>query len=212
MDQRSQYSTQAGSVATGPPIRTTSDALPAQRGKGRPYRRVYTTRMHNMKLTACAADIQPKNILMNVVDNTPFTRYEEVYGRRPWPRKELDDRTIYASQPMMLTASLPKLCDLGEARKFKDCRKQDLLIPIMYRAPELILEMPWSYPVVIWAFGMTRRESALEGEEKVKLLKLMWKILQWRPQDRRSTEDIWDDEWFSTDLEAVKPETYAGLD
>ncbi|KAK6428896.1 hypothetical protein LTR95_014957 [Oleoguttula sp. CCFEE 5521] len=97
----------------------------------------------------------PKNILMNVVDNTPFTRYEEVHGKRPWPRKELDDRTIYASQPMMLTAGLPKLCDLGEARKLEDCRKEDLLMPIMYRAPEVILEMPWSYPVDVWSSWMT---------------------------------------------------------
>ncbi|OQO01485.1 hypothetical protein B0A48_13040 [Cryoendolithus antarcticus] len=110
---------------------------------------------------------------------------------------------------------MPKLCDLGEARKLKDCRKEDLLMPIMYHAPEVIPEMSWSYPVDVWAFGLMEkgplssgeRGSALEDEEKVKFLNLMRKIVQWLPEDQCSIEEIWDEEWFSIDLEVVKPGT-----
>ncbi|KAK6442831.1 hypothetical protein LTR95_000937 [Oleoguttula sp. CCFEE 5521] len=101
-----------------------------------------------------SADIQPKNILMSPLDNKPFKRLEDEEAREPLPRKILDDRTIYLTRPVQVTAGAPKLCDLGEAR-FADHRHADMIMPEIYRAPEVILGLSWSYPVDIWAFAMT---------------------------------------------------------
>ncbi|KAK5745971.1 hypothetical protein LTR17_001101 [Elasticomyces elasticus] len=43
-------------------------------------------------------------------------------------------------------------------------------------------------------------EQRLEGEEKRMFLSLMRKILQWRPEDRPSCEEIFFDEWLCADL------------
>lgn len=99
-------------------------------------------------------DIQPKNILLGILDGSAFARFERDEGEHPLPRKELPGRTVYISRPMPLTKGAPLLCDLSEAR-FGDARNTDLVMPDVYRAPEVILGMPWSYPVDTWGFAMT---------------------------------------------------------
>ena len=54
---------------------------------------------------------------------------------------------------MPLTKGLPALSDLSEAR-FGDSEQTGNIMPEVYRAPEVVLGMPWSYPVDIWSFGM----------------------------------------------------------
>ncbi|KAH9822018.1 protein kinase [Teratosphaeria destructans] len=98
-------------------------------------------------------DLQPSNMLLGIHDNAAladFERYEEQY---PCPRKELDDRVIYLSRPMPLTKGEPRITDLSEAR-FGDRAHTDRVMPNVYRAPEVILGLPWSYPVDVWGFGM----------------------------------------------------------
>lgn len=48
--------------------------------------------------------------------------------------------------------------------------------------------------------GLETAEQRLQGEEKAKFLILMRKMLQWRPEDRCSIEDIYLDEWMMADL------------
>ena len=45
------------------------------------------------------------------------------------------------------------LCDFGEARR-GDVENGDDIQPEVYRAPEVILEMKWSYSVDIWNVGV----------------------------------------------------------
>lgn len=47
----------------------------------------------------------------------------------------------------------PILCDLGEARIGKARHRGDIM-PGVYRAPEVILEMEWDSKVDIWAVGI----------------------------------------------------------
>lgn len=47
----------------------------------------------------------------------------------------------------------PVLCDFGEAHFGSDWYSDDIQ-PYPYRAPEVILDMPWSYPVDIWNVGV----------------------------------------------------------
>ena len=55
---------------------------------------------------------------------------------------------------MPLSKGAPLLCDLSEAR-FENSSNVDLVMPDLYRAPEVVLGMPWSYPIDLWAFAMT---------------------------------------------------------
>ena len=47
----------------------------------------------------------------------------------------------------------PVLCDFGEARFGKESYDEDIQ-PYIYRAPDVILDIPWSYSVDIWNVGV----------------------------------------------------------
>ena len=71
-------------------------------------------------------------------------------------RKTSEDRTIYLSRPFPISLGTPVLCDLGEARVGTDQQRGDIM-PDVYRAPEVILNMTWDYKVDIWNVGMVVR-------------------------------------------------------
>ena len=101
-----------------------------------------------------AADIQAKNCLIGL-DNTSVLEYfEKKESEKPVPRKLLGDRTIYLSRQLRLTHGLPVICDLGEARLGDEEHSEDIM-PDLYRAPEVILGMKWSYPVDMWSMALT---------------------------------------------------------
>ncbi|GAT25291.1 hypothetical protein RIB2604_01902460 [Aspergillus luchuensis] len=77
---------------------------------------------------------------------------EEDELKRPIARKVLSDRSIYHSRPMPVCSGLPVVSDLGEARFGKEKHYGDIM-PGIYRAPEVILEMEWDYKVDIWSIG-----------------------------------------------------------
>jgi serine/threonine-protein kinase SRPK3 len=99
-------------------------------------------------------DLQPNNILMGIHDIAVLERVASMASTNPVPMKELPDRIIYVSQPMPLTKGLPFLTDFSEAQ-FGSSTHTGLIMPNVYRAPEVILGMEWGYPVDIWSFGMT---------------------------------------------------------
>lgn len=55
---------------------------------------------------------------------------------------------------MPLTKGAPLLCDFSDAQ-FDDPQNVDLVMPDVYRAPEVVLGMLWSYPIYVWGFAMT---------------------------------------------------------
>ena len=63
---------------------------------------------------------------------------------------------IYLSRPLPTTKGMgaPSLSDLSEAR-FDSPQNTDLIMPDVCRAPEVLLDMPWSYPIDPWGFAMT---------------------------------------------------------
>lgn len=92
-------------------------------------------------------------MLVDINDPSVFAKFEQYEAENPAPRKELDGRTIYMSRPIPLSKGLPVLSGLSEAR-FGNSEHTDLIMLNVYRAPEVILGMPWSYPVDTWALGM----------------------------------------------------------
>ncbi|OJJ42004.1 hypothetical protein ASPZODRAFT_137574 [Penicilliopsis zonata CBS 506.65] len=98
-------------------------------------------------------DLQPNNILLGIKDDSILSQFEQAEFEAPAPRKILDDRTIYISRPLCISYGTPVLCDLGEARLGTDQQQGDIM-PDIYRAPEVILDMSWDSKVDIWNVGM----------------------------------------------------------
>ncbi|TKA65664.1 hypothetical protein B0A55_08787 [Friedmanniomyces simplex] len=99
-------------------------------------------------------DLRPDNILTRVRHPVIFNRFETNENAAPVPRKILEDRTIYPSCRVPFTIAEYVISDLSEARLVDGSVNNDLIMPPVWRAPEVILCMPWSCPVDVWAFGL----------------------------------------------------------
>lgn len=99
-------------------------------------------------------DIHPGNLLLGAKDGEMFKGLEEEEFARPTPRKELSDRTIYASRLLKPKVGPFLLSDFGETRLGPGPHAGDIM-PIVYRAPETLLHIQWSYPVDVWSVGLT---------------------------------------------------------
>ncbi|KAI9698895.1 MAG: hypothetical protein M1820_007316 [Bogoriella megaspora] len=161
------------------------------------------------------------------------------------PRKELADRTIYCSRQMPFSSGSPSLSDMSEAR-FGGPRNTDLIMPDLFRAPEVVLgKQIWKlfegtqlFPARdpdgqyseryhlaqtmailgpppleflqrsekserFWDIddiSLDTLEHRLNGKEKKDFLAFMRKMLQWKPEDRGSYDDVFLDEWLLADL------------
>jgi len=99
-------------------------------------------------------DIKSDNILHRIEDTSILTAFEEVEIDQPSPRKKAVDREIYVSRTLDMPKSIgePILCDFGNAvygTKIND----DDAYPDVYRCPEVMLHLPWSYSADIWNVG-----------------------------------------------------------
>ncbi|KAF5660167.1 CMGC SRPK kinase [Fusarium heterosporum] len=99
-------------------------------------------------------NINSVNIIFATGDDTVFTAFEEEALEIPCPRKIADGRTIYQSRQHKIPTlgGLPILCDFGSA-EFGDKEHPEVAQPQIYRSPEVILEVPWSYEIDIWNGG-----------------------------------------------------------
>ncbi|KAK2786663.1 hypothetical protein FQN53_006367 [Emmonsiellopsis sp. PD_33] len=107
-------------------------------------------------------DISSNNLLQGVHDDSMLAQLEQDEIDHPSARKSLADRTIYTSRPMPTCTGLPVLCDLGEARIGNHMHRGDIM-PGIYRAPEVILEMEWDNKVDLWSAGVMTWDI-FEGE------------------------------------------------
>ncbi|CAG8325404.1 unnamed protein product [Penicillium nalgiovense] len=100
------------------------------------------------------SDIKADNIMFGIADDSVFSDFENNELQNPCPRKELDGRTIYTSRALRMPKNLgaPVLCDFGSAVMGDEQHSEDIQ-PDIYRAPEVILQVPWSYSVDIWNVG-----------------------------------------------------------
>ncbi|KAI0334939.1 kinase-like protein, partial [Cubamyces sp. BRFM 1775] len=111
-------------------------------------------------------DIQEENILITLDDPGALAAFEEAEWTSPLPQKHAGDRTIYLSRPILsknLKSSHPVLTDFGEAR-FGRASYMGPIQPEPYRAPEVILGMPWNEKADIWSVGVMAWHM-LQGRE-----------------------------------------------
>ncbi|CEL10251.1 Putative Serine/threonine protein kinase [Aspergillus calidoustus] len=96
-------------------------------------------------------DIKANNIMFELADDSVFAKFEQDELQDPSPRKESDGKTIYLSRELaMIPGKLgtPVLCDFGSAVAGGIEHTEDVQ-PDIYRAPEVILKVPWSYSIDI---------------------------------------------------------------
>ncbi|EME82206.1 uncharacterized protein MYCFIDRAFT_188967 [Pseudocercospora fijiensis CIRAD86] len=100
-------------------------------------------------------DLQERNIHFRIEDLTILEDFEKIEQASPSARKIDGDRIIYESRGLRMPKSTgrPVLCDFGEARFGKSSYTDDIQ-PYIYRAPEIILDIAWSYPADIWNVGV----------------------------------------------------------
>ncbi|RAL03725.1 putative protein kinase [Aspergillus ibericus CBS 121593] len=96
------------------------------------------------------------NLMLSLEDTSMLADFAAAESKNPSPRKVVDQsRIIYCSRKFRRPAGgrnygLPVLCDFGEARIGKTQRSGPFVQPHIYRAPEVIFEMPWGSAVDIW--------------------------------------------------------------
>ena len=100
-------------------------------------------------------DIKAENVLQQILDETLFEKFTASQLVNPSPRKFLGDLTIYGSEYFSIPAKFgpPVLADLSAAVRGEK-RRDHIAQPDLYRAPEVMLKAPWSYPVDIWNAGV----------------------------------------------------------
>lgn len=103
-------------------------------------------------------DIQPRNILVRVQDPDVFKEMEDLEISQPSARKITTETAVFVSESREPVGDSDRwvgdinflvLCDFGEARP-GDSSHTGLVQPGPFRAPEVLLEIPWSYPIDIW--------------------------------------------------------------
>ncbi|KAJ5286359.1 hypothetical protein N7524_001665, partial [Penicillium chrysogenum] len=92
---------------------------------------------------------------INDSENAKFKRIEDSEMTSPSARKPVsNERTIYLSRAVLPEEGPLRLSDFGEARIGPGPYNYPAM-PMPYRAPEIVLGVPWSYPVDIWCVGLT---------------------------------------------------------
>lgn len=100
-------------------------------------------------------DIRESDILFGAGDDF-FEQFQNDELKWPSAVKEVDGGMIYLCRQMGIPrdVSAPFLCDFGSAVPLDDRVEHDENIqPLIYRAPEVILQIPWTYSVDIWNVG-----------------------------------------------------------
>ncbi|KAK2852153.1 hypothetical protein FQN49_005317 [Arthroderma sp. PD_2] len=66
---------------------------------------------------------------------------------------------VYKSRPTLQEyAGIPVLTDFGQMRVFAGRENKDWWMSDLYRAPEVLLQLPWSHPVDMWSIGVVTLE------------------------------------------------------
>ncbi|OGM49561.1 protein kinase domain protein [Aspergillus bombycis] len=101
-------------------------------------------------------DLKTDNLMLSLEDNSMLGDFVTAESETPSPQKLIDQsRIIYSSRKFRRPTEarnygLPVLCDFGEARIGETQESGPFVQPRIYRAPEVIFEMPWGSAIDIW--------------------------------------------------------------
>lgn len=90
---------------------------------------------------------------MESEDDTDCREIEEQELEDPSHPLMVGSYPVYPSRRMQIGLNgIPILTDFGQMRDAEPM-SNEWLMPDLYRAPEVLLGLPWSYPVDIWSLG-----------------------------------------------------------
>ncbi|KFZ08765.1 hypothetical protein V501_05826, partial [Pseudogymnoascus sp. VKM F-4519 (FW-2642)] len=103
--------------------------------------------------------IQAANILLTLPTTTPIHAFLAAEQSHPSPHKTVNlHRTIYRSRRLSVSLDpqpgVPTLTDFGNAVRDAHRPHAGLIQPLMCRAPEVILRMPWDVRADVWNLGV----------------------------------------------------------
>lgn len=94
---------------------------------------------------------------MESEDDTDCREIEEQESEDPSNPTMVGSYPVYPSRRMQIGLNgIPILTDFGQMRDAEPMNKEWLMSDL-YRAPEVLLDLPWSYPVDIWSLGVMVR-------------------------------------------------------
>ncbi|KAH7364107.1 kinase-like protein [Rhexocercosporidium sp. MPI-PUGE-AT-0058] len=99
-----------------------------------------------------AQNLHSDNLLIAIEDDSILSEVEEAEIRSPSARKQVGDTIVYVSRYMLGGAGPLVICDFGQARIGN--KHSGNAMPVLYRAPEVILGMEWDNSVDIWSLGL----------------------------------------------------------
>jgi serine/threonine-protein kinase SRPK3 len=93
--------------------------------------------------------------MIGIEDDTIFKNFEEEEWTEPSLRKLDGDRIIYATRQVGIpdNPSHAVLCDFGDAQFGEETYIGEVM-PDLYRAPEIVLGIPWNEKIDIWSVGL----------------------------------------------------------
>ncbi|CAK7229728.1 hypothetical protein SCUCBS95973_007326 [Sporothrix curviconia] len=95
-------------------------------------------------------DLHAGNLLIALPDTSVLSELEEDEMEKPTLRKIVDDTTVIHNSKNMLKGMGPlTICDFGQARIGP--QHTGIAMPVPYRAPEVILKMPWGKAIDMWS-------------------------------------------------------------
>ncbi|OAA59540.1 protein kinase-like protein [Niveomyces insectorum RCEF 264] len=98
-------------------------------------------------------DLHADNLLIALTDDAILKTVEENEIRTPSARKPVgDQQCIYVSQYMLGGRGPLVICDFGQARIGR--QHTGSAMPVPYRAPEILLGVPWDQAVDMWSVGL----------------------------------------------------------
>ncbi|KAF2222311.1 kinase-like domain-containing protein [Elsinoe ampelina] len=100
-------------------------------------------------------DIKADNILQSIEDKSVLENFVKAELAQPSPRKLVDGKLVFVSRRLDLPKEfgIAVLSDFGSAVDGKHLQDYDAQ-PDVYRSPEVMLRIPWSYPIDIWNVGV----------------------------------------------------------
>ena len=99
-------------------------------------------------------DMSPNNVLLEIDDSSVLDSFVKQEMEHPSPRKQVGESIVYASRLFgWPPGGEPVLCDFGSAEK-GDAENIRNAGANLYRAPEVMLKMRWSYSIDIWNVGV----------------------------------------------------------
>jgi hypothetical protein len=121
----------------------------------------YTYRYtHPIRDTQCepctkhVIDFSPQNILTEIEDEICLKDIEEQEPESPSIPNISHGVPVYQSRkPMLELSGVPILTDFGQMR-LAEPDNRDWWMSDLYRAPELLLKLPWGFPVDVCSVGV----------------------------------------------------------